>query len=138
MVAAGVTAAILGLTTNGTAPMERLSMRLIDADKLIHGIDRIQTLTGLGLQPVITIADVKELINAMPTVGGWISVKDRLPEKAGRYLCWFGLNVFCVGADVATFVPEQKAFMSLEYARELWNITHWMPLPEPPKEENNG
>jgi hypothetical protein len=19
-----------------------------------------------------------------------------------------------------------------------WNITHWMPLPEPPKEDNNG
>ena len=50
-------------------------MRLIDADALKAEIQRrrkrYKTLTGV---------DMAMLIDDAPTVGGWISVKDRLPE----------------------------------------------------------
>ena len=64
----------------------------------------------------------------------WISVKDRLPEKSGQYLCWFGANKFLIGSAIETYVDEWKAFVRLESLEKYPNITHWMPLPEPPEE----
>lgn len=54
----------------------------------------------------------------------WISVKDRLPEY-GRY-------VLVYSAD--------DDFMTVEARHHfgLFQITHWMPLPEPPREVNDG
>lgn len=69
---------------------------------------------------------------------GWISVKNRMPEKEGQYLCWFGENTVCKGAAIATYLKEWKAFGSLESRKIYPNITHWMPLPEPPKEVTNA
>lgn len=65
----------------------------------------------------------------------WISVKDRMPEKSGQYLCWFGANKVAIGMAIVTYVNEWKAFGRLESFEKYPNITHWMPLPEPPKEE---
>ena len=65
----------------------------------------------------------------------WISVKDRLPEKPGRYLCWFGKNTFAVGASIVPYIPDLHWFASLESLERYENVTHWMPMPEPPKEE---
>lgn len=62
---------------------------------------------------------------------GWISVKDRLPEKPGRYLV-------CAKEGERethrTIAPFQRAF-HLTGRMAYWKVTHWMPLPEPPKEE---
>lgn len=69
----------------------------------------------------------------------WISVKDRLPEKSGAYL------VYAPSAD-----PENPLIVSAWFELDEdgkgnmkgWQIvgpwaeaiTHWMPLPVPPKE----
>ena len=66
----------------------------------------------------------------------WISVKDRLPEEKGQYLVtyhpchWDNVeeNTICVGTD--SFV-NGKRWAKNKYQR----VTHWMPLPEPPKGE---
>ena len=52
----------------------------------------------------------------------WISVKDRLPEKTGLVLGYdIGFGVLLVYYEVGVI-------------RSGWqSITHWMPLPEPPK-----
>ena len=52
----------------------------------------------------------------------WISVKERLPED-GKY-------VLAYSAD--------DDFMKVEARHHfgVFQITHWMPLPEPPKEAN--
>jgi hypothetical protein len=56
----------------------------------------------------------------------WISVEERLPEESG----WYLVNIF---------VPFDLDFMNLShYSKGYgWNnpatVTHWMPLPEPPK-----
>ncbi len=84
------------------------------------------------------IEDYLELeeINQLRQVNEWVSVDDRLPET-GRYLC---------------YVIEQNSLGDSSFVwncgysehDKLWNsegfsggetITHWMSLPEPPKED---
>lgn len=60
----------------------------------------------------------------------WISVKDRLPEKKHEvYLC---------SLDSCLFQGSQYIDIRLFDSDGKWRngtVTHWMPLPEPPKEE---
>ena len=114
-------------------------MRLIDADKAIEQSDDIFSIVdGNGLIPVgMTKAIVRGILtieSITPTIGGWISVKERLPEKPGRYLCWFGKNTFAVGASIVPYIPDLHWFVSLESLERYENVTHWMPLPGEPKE----
>ena len=84
---------------------------------------------------------------------GWISVKDGLPDTNGKYLV---LTTGIFGAyepyvDTAMFltnlrsnrefdddyVPDGPGFYNGDGVQD-WieeNITHWMPLPESPKED---
>ena len=51
----------------------------------------------------------------------WISVKDRLPETEDVFLCWsrdLSDMMFCYTSDF-----------------EKMEVTHWMSLPQPPKED---
>lgn len=64
-------------------------------------------------------ADVREV--------KWISVEERLPEEEGCYL-------------VAVKNDHKRRYSKTAwFSRESWfarqDVTHWMPLPEPPKEE---
>jgi hypothetical protein len=57
----------------------------------------------------------------------WLSVKDKLPEKTGEYLTWNG-----VGVNQDYYAPDLKYNNGFN---NPYPITHWMPLPEPPKGE---
>ena len=57
----------------------------------------------------------------------WISVKDRLPEKHTFNLVYSDET----GIDVIYF--GYRGIFQNDYADEVKGITHWMPLPEPPK-----
>ena len=60
----------------------------------------------------------------------WISVKKRLPENGQQVLA-----VIDGGErDVVTF-DGLVFFTKIHFGKLLKNVTHWMPLPEPPKEE---
>ena len=80
------------------------------------------------------------------TVQEWISVDDRLPDETGRYLAVkkriapdeLGGNRTDIvilrffvdkGFRMPTHIPE---WINKEINEE---VTHWMPLPEPPKKE---
>ena len=71
------------------------------------------------------------------TVQEWISVDDRLPEEGEYVLCV--LKGFNYGGkiQVCKFVPADK-FKDKPYFEHFRNgfssVTHWMPLPKPPKE----
>jgi hypothetical protein len=58
----------------------------------------------------------------------WISVEDRLPDKYGKYLCCTEYG----DITIETFFDAVRAYAP-GFANRL--ITHWMPLPEPPKED---
>lgn len=105
-------------------------MRLIDADALMESIRKalgIKSMTKSLLLPAErTIIDQ---IDSAPTVGGWISVKDKLPERYERVLTY----------DERCGVKENWAIRLKPYVdwSQGYHITHWMPLPEPPKEESD-
>ena len=101
-------------------------MRLIDADELLDEICREQCERKFAdCDGMCEMAAV--VVNA-PTVGGWISVKDRLPEKNVPVLVWEKQGFAYVDMLEAECVWQ---IASTNYAI----VTHWMPLPEPPKEE---
>lgn len=62
-----------------------------------------------------------------PTVNGWISVKDRLPEPPAKCFV-YSRRMREIG--IATYT--EWGWMTPVYFQE---ITHWMLLPEPPKGE---
>lgn len=143
-------------------------MRPIDADAVIekYGDWYIEEGSEEGF-----IGTLKSLIDEQPTVSGWISVKDRLPEdgehvlvvceihpigRASRkYVCEafytrkFSISDVSSEDDIAYDYNEED---DEYYLKEGWYecvhnwdeyssiiiddfVTHWMPLPEPPKED---
>ena len=67
----------------------------------------------------------------------WISVEDRLPDDDGSHF-----DVWVDGDRIpdALYDNDKQAFLNyvsdndgyFEW-REIENVTHWMPLPEPPE-----
>lgn len=64
----------------------------------------------------------------------WISVKERLPEEVTRVITYDGTHNI-----VDMHVYDGEGFRVCRAVNDLWIyddcVTHWMPLPEPPKEE---
>jgi hypothetical protein len=62
----------------------------------------------------------------------WISVNDRLPEKNMRCMIYGRYTKDCpMDVMEGMYFKKQMRFMSnMIYSK---NVTHWMPLPEPPK-----
>ena len=71
------------------------------------------------------------------TVQEWISVKDRLPEYSNDGFADAVLVTDGFVQHMAYFVGEEWRFAeSGEIKEPMWyRITHWMPLPQPPKGE---
>jgi len=116
-------------------------MRPIDADVLKQDLTRFY-------DGEVT---AKELIDTQPTVGGWISVKDRKPDAAGYECLVCAVNentnqthVFtaCTGYGEPGWWTYNTTYMSKARSprdnsvHPALKITHWMPLPEAPKEGN--
>lgn len=62
----------------------------------------------------------------------WISVEERLPQVCDKYICCVKNkhgNTWVIAAD---FSPEMKIWFG-QFGEIKNTVTHWMPLPEPPK-----
>lgn len=118
-------------------------MRLIDADELLRRYDE---------EHEGPPGKARKLIEEAPTVCGWISVKDRLPDAAGYNCLVVGKNCFGQKFVFTAFTgygePGWWTYDKTRMRREtseadnrlspVWEITHWMPLPEPPMEETDA
>ena len=87
------------------------------------------------VDPIEAVADY--LLDNGVTVQEWIPVTERLPECEGSYIVYTER-----GSIYASHFYTEKRFAS-GYVREAqWSqrgtveVTHWMPLPEPPKGGN--
>ena len=95
-------------------------MRLIDADALWHNMETADWYNNADRDEV-----AEPLILRSSTIGGWISVKDRLPDKQPCEYLVVNAN------NVETSICLDNRWIT---PRRVIKITHWMPLPEPPKE----
>ena len=85
------------------------------------------------------VSDLRDMKAAdVVPVQEWVSIDDRLPEEGEYVLC--SLKGFNYGGNiqVCKFVPADK-FKDKPYFEHFRNgfpsVTHWMPLPQPPKGE---
>ena len=78
----------------------------------------------------------------------WISVKDRLPDKGGKYLC-VCRSSWGPYMDILEFSPKLSKLDKYDFSGknypgwadydgeygwyEMDDVTHWMPLPELPE-----
>ena len=118
-------------------------MRLIDADVLLKEIeeeieaeksyDNYDKGVTAGLR--IALRDIKKqtTIEAEP-VNGWISVKDRLPPYGERVLVIneaYGAEHRYTKYNIGVTVRSPH----LDFTFWGHKVTHWQPLPKPPKGE---
>ena len=85
--------------------------------------------TSLDFEQAAYLADY--LVKNGVTVQEWISVEDRLPE-IGR--CVIAYNALAKCAAEAMYKGEGM-FLQFRWPARLQEheITHWMPMPQPPK-----
>ena len=84
-----------------------------------------------GLYPACELADY--LLDQGVTVQEWISVDERLPEEKANCIVYYK-HAFCydenhVGICVCFYDGNEFDMDSLH------KVTHWMPMPHPPKGE---
>ena len=63
----------------------------------------------------------------------WISVTERLPKYGERVLVFGGFTMYVAYYDRNRYGGE--SWHKLNSKSHYCNPTHWMPLPDPPKEE---
>lgn len=73
-------------------------------------------------------------------VHSWIPVTERLPEESGSYLVTTTTGAvttarFYVGKTYPPTHYRPTEYTSPTKWQSNRNVTHWMPLPEPPKED---
>ena len=78
------------------------------------------------------IAD--HLISNGVTVQEWIPVDDRLPEVGGYVVCIAKRNPFFRFMPMVARI-EKNGWVNPMTEQYISEVTHWMPLPELPKEE---
>ena len=109
-------------------------------EKLVELLDDIQVrgedftdyeIYGMRLPDTVSNEDVaSHLIAHGVTVQEWISVKDRLPDKRGEYLCYYKFE-----PDSPDVVCENTYQGSGLWLSEMDKVTQWQPMPQPPKGE---
>ena len=70
-------------------------------------------------------------------MGEWISVKDRLPENNKKVLCcyYFGeRNDMPFISTLDYYATDEMPHFQHTLGNENMHVTHWMPLPEPPRD----
>lgn len=97
----------------------------------------IKAIQGLCIEKntpqMIWSTDAMDAVRNAPD--GWISVKSKLPE-INEPVLFTGIN------DIGNRYPAQKGYYSGDewytfgglWDTPLDRVTHWMPLPEPPKD----
>lgn len=114
-------------------------MRTIDADALVKKFAHPPELIYTNV--------VVDEIRSAPTVGGWISVKDRLPETNDEVL-----TTYIVNGDKTKRFVESASYCDDTDGEGFWTspwdeyivpgtrqeVIAWMPMPKPYKPPKDG
>lgn len=91
------------------------------------------------------------MVSSSETLNNWISVKDRLPEIEEQVLVYGRPSLQTCRFVEPAMLKRRRIYGSIPIADEFWwkgydiigydgevdeivEVTHWMPLPEPPEE----
>ena len=106
-------------------------MRPIDADDLQKSLN--DYVFNDPTCPLHIAATVDQYIDFAPTVGGWISCSERMPEPGVNVLVTDGINQMVTWHEVidgkAMWVDNFIVYVNVRFG----DVTHWMPLPELPE-----
>ena len=91
------------------------------------------------------VEQIEEALRAVPAshVPQWISVKDRLPENGEHVLIWY--EYYRYGSYNRMYTTYEIAYQynghwtgAGDSLGQKARVFAWMPLPDPPKGENDG
>ncbi len=88
--------------------------------------------TFIGYSDIPITSSRSDLTIDVSKKSKWISVKDRLPEEGERVL------IYRIGEPLSIdymidLTPKPPIWACL-YEDEMYKVTHWKPLPEPPND----
>lgn len=111
-------------------------MRLIDADRLLSEQMRTKYYHLPNGDTAIPIVDIEHA----PTVGGWISVDEKMPDDEEIVIGYTPRDGYMfVGFHVSRVVGNYDwsswyIITSMRSTKKITKkVTHWMPLPQPPE-----
>jgi len=115
-------------------------MRLIDADALCRVLNDHWLATSPSDRDTAEVAaeraamcrgldDAMRIAGQMPIVGGWVSVKDRLPDKNEEVIIYYEWAGRFSGNKY-----REVGFGTIADLGQEYFVIAWMPLPEPPEE----
>ncbi|HCU1592352.1 TPA: DUF551 domain-containing protein [Escherichia coli] len=90
-----------------------------------------------GAEPVSQTYKLNELAGNYPvTPDGWISCSDRMPEDTKMLLAFSQGEIVAAYWNWVVNPIDYKKYRTFTYlsGNILDDVTHWMPLPEPPQE----
>lgn len=108
-------------------------------EKLIGLLETVPPLDAVimglrnGKQLISTSRVADHLIANGVTIQKWIPVSERLPEKQQRVLVYCESKTIRKHITSCTYMGGYLG--SKQWSRHVRNVTHWMPLPEPPAEK---
>lgn len=126
--------------------IERLTVLIEARTEERETLKQDNALINLNLESIT--ADVERLTRERNAQ--WISVKDRLPDEGTEALIYAAAKANgCAKGDRVTIAKwDRTYFMWNSFGELRWHVwqyfdydyevTHWMPLPEPPRAENGG
>ena len=111
-----------------------MAVRLIDANAMLN---ELRPLSFEAEHSAVLLSDVskmmREWVERQPTLtqpNEWVSVEDRLPASGQNVIATNGSDVG--EAWYASLSRSWYRYNGLEWNRICREVTHWMPLPEPP------
>jgi hypothetical protein len=68
---------------------------------------------------------------------GWIRVEEKIPEFGQSVLVWTSIGMCIAAICGETITGNKPTWIEVNGDQDFWNVTHWMPLPEPPTDKDH-
>ncbi len=98
---------------------------------MTQAADALEELTALSRRQEVELVELTGELASKPR---WIPVTEALPEERDNYL----VLTEELENYVCDFIPSMKQWWTVPGDTFLIDVTHWMPLPEPPEDKNDA
>ncbi|WP_247184402.1 DUF551 domain-containing protein [Escherichia coli] len=122
-------------------PEEITEDDIVLASAWAHGFNQCRAAMLQGAEPVSQTYKLNELSGNSPvTPDGWISCSKRMPDDTKMLLAFSQGQIVAAYWNWVMSPIDYKKYRAFTYlsGNILDDVTHWMPLPEPPQEVNRG